>query len=174
MISDDIDCLARTVWGEARGCGAVGMRHVASVVINRVLHPRWWGRSVLGVCCQPWQFSCRNVGDPNLPLLLAVTPADPLFSEALAIARAAVSGQLVDETHGADSYYALSMRTPPAWAGSAVRTMTDAWHRFYRTITPQAPQRYGVTEPPDVPNVSLSEADRLNQMELDRLRGLAG
>ena len=134
-IPDAEDTLARTLWGEARGCGAAGMRHVASVILNRAAHPRWWGHDVASVCLAPEQFSCWNVGDPNRAKLLAVTSADPWFSIAQGIAGAALSGGNPDETHGADSYYALSMETPPAWTKSAVHTYSDGWHSFWRVAS---------------------------------------
>lgn len=136
-MTDPVDTMARTLYGEARGCGASGMRHVASVISNRANHPSWWGISIVTVCRQPWQFSCWNKNDPNLPKLLAVTESDPDFRLALGIANVAVARQLPDLTYGADSYYALAMRTPPYWAAKAVRTMVDGWHAFYRTVAPE-------------------------------------
>jgi spore germination cell wall hydrolase CwlJ-like protein len=168
---DPVDTLARTIWGEARGCGGPGMRHVASVILNRADHPTWWGRSITGVCLQPWQFSCRNHDDPNLSKLLAVTEADPEFAVAMQIAHRAVSGMLPDETRGADSYFALSMKTPPAWAAKARRVAVDGWHAFYVT-NPNAPPG----TKPDVRNVGASyvpppesDADRLMDAELAAL-----
>jgi N-acetylmuramoyl-L-alanine amidase len=162
-----IDTLARTLWGQARGCGAAGMSHVANVILNRADHPSWWGHTIAGVCTQPYQFSCRNIGDPNRQKLLTVTTADPEFVAAMSIAREAVAGRLGDMTNGADSYYALSMSTPPAWAAKAVRTTSDGWHAFYRTVAAAPPGSR-----PDVRNVSVhtvpapqpaeDEADRLD------------
>lgn len=157
---DPVDTLARTMWGEARNTGAPGMRHVASVVLNRAAHPAWWGHTVVGVCLQPWQFSCRNGDDPNRAKLLAVTTADPDFVIALHIAQQAINGKLLDETDGADSYYALSMHTPPAWAASAVHTMSDGWHSFFRTVSIA----------PDIRNVSVLSTDDLNAAELNRVK----
>lgn len=144
-----IDTLARTLWGEARSCGAAGMKHVASVIINRANHPLWWGGSIVSVCIQPFQFSCRNPGDPNRAKLLAVTKADLEFVVATDIARQAVEGTLVDETFGADSYYALTMKTPPAWAQKASRTFSDGWHAFYKVAPSEA-----VPVHPDIRNIS--------------------
>ena len=165
MIDPDTDTLARTLYGEARGCGSPGMSHVASVILNRAAHPSWWGHSIVSVCVQPWQFSCRNPGDPNLPKLMAVTAADPAFAVALDIASRAVAGQLSDGTGGADSYYALSMAEPPAWAAKSVKTYEDAWHAFYRTTSTAPP---GAA--PDVRDTGMS-ADDLNAQELDILHG---
>jgi hypothetical protein len=135
-ISPDADIMARTLYGEARGCGAAGMRHVASVILNRAAHPRWWGNDPVSVCVAPEQFSCWNKNDPNLPKLKKITTADPIFSVAVGIAEAAIAGTLTDETGGADSYYAVSMPHPPAWAPRAVKTFTDGWHQFCRVELP--------------------------------------
>lgn len=129
----EVDTLARNLWGEGRSTGREGMIKIAGVHMNRVKHPGWWGHDIISVCMAPWQFSCRNPGDPNLPKLLAVTIADPQFKIAMEIALTAVAGQLTDMTNGADSYYAKSMTTPPTWAKDAVRTVEDEWHIFYRT-----------------------------------------
>jgi spore germination cell wall hydrolase CwlJ-like protein len=137
------------------------MRHVASVILNRASHPAWWGNNIVAVCIQPYQFSCRNTGDPNREKLLSVTAKDPEFAIALGIAQQAVAGHLPDATDGADSYYALSMRAPPAWAKTATKTFADGWHAFYRTTTAAPPGTR-----PDVRNVSVhavpDEADLLD------------
>ncbi len=48
MSDRDIDVLARTIYGEARGESISGMEAVASVVLNRVAFSKrrrryWWG-----------------------------------------------------------------------------------------------------------------------------------
>ena len=35
QVSQQVDIVARTIWGEARGEGATGMQAVANVIINR-------------------------------------------------------------------------------------------------------------------------------------------
>jgi spore germination cell wall hydrolase CwlJ-like protein len=126
-----VDTLARNAWGEARGCGALGMQRVINVMINRADNPRWWGHDVTSVCLAPWQFSCRNESDPNLPKLLAVTDEDPQFRIATSLATKAVARQLPDLTFGADSYYAIGS-PPPEWAKGKTPTVSDGWHHFYR------------------------------------------
>lgn len=153
-MSDPVDILARTIWGEARGTGAAGMRHVASVVMNRVANASWWGSDVVSVCQHPYQFSCWNQGDPNREKLLAVTTEDPWFLMAKGIAAAAISGSLTDATNGADSYYALSLDTKPAWTRGATHTYSDGWHSFWRTVA-KAPA-------PD------DSADALNAIEAEK------
>jgi N-acetylmuramoyl-L-alanine amidase len=162
-MTDPRDVFARTLWGEARGCGAAGMTHVASVILNRVARASWWGHDIISVCLKPWQFSCWNSADPNLPKLTSVTSTDPDFKLALSIASHAMSNQIIDATVGADSYHALSLKTLPSWTRPpSVKTFSDGWHAFYRTdVSP--PHNVSIHAAP------LSEADVLNQAELDAL-----
>lgn len=138
----DLDTLARTLWGEARNQGMDGMAAVANVITNRVdidLHgdtkPDWWGEGFAAVCTKPWQFSCWNGNDPNRARLLAVTAADPQFSDALVIAAAAVSGKLRDRTNGATHYFAPRVVAPPRWTAGLRPTATIRDHVFYRSTT---------------------------------------
>jgi len=126
------DTLARTMWGEARNQGNIGMQAVANVVMNRVANPSWWGDDVISVCKKPYQFSCWNESDPNLPKLMAVTFDDPQFAEASIIAGNAISGNLPDITGGADSYCVIG--TDPAWARNIQPTATIGKHEFYKTV----------------------------------------
>ena len=177
-----VDIMARTLWGEGRGTGAPGMSHIASVIINRANHPRWWGNGVIGVCQAPWQFSCWNKSDPNHDKIIAVTEADGWFAIAVAIANKAIAGMLPDATGGADSYYALSMATPPAWSRRGKETFRDAWHAFYRIELPlpgtDAPVAHNasinsqtVAFAPSVAAPAEQSADDLNAAELDKLKG---
>lgn len=165
-----IDVVARTAWGEARGCGRDGMAHVISVMQNRARHPTWWGHDLVSVCMQPYQFSCRDAGDPNLGKLLAVTDADADFRIAKELAERAAQDILADQTQGADSYFAVSLKVRPTWCKRATQTYVDGWHMFWRV------RAAGPTGNGDAPNVGhtngyvpLMTADQLNQWELTRL-----
>lgn len=172
MSADPVDTVARTAWGEARGCGRAGMAHVVNVITNRANHPSWWGSSFASVCTQPYQFSCWNADDPNLHKLLNVTDADVDFRIALDLARLAVAAQLPDETSGADSYYAAHSAAP-FWVQRATLTFRDGWHLFYRTTC-----RFEPNTAPNIPTQSVHSvplfpsvtADDLNQEELDQIR----
>jgi spore germination cell wall hydrolase CwlJ-like protein len=134
-LTDPIDVLARTIWGEARGEPSGGMEAVACVILNRARHPRWWGGSIVEVCLKPWQFSCWNAGDPNRPKLLSVTGADPAFTAALAIADRAVRGELPDCTNNADSYVDLRVARP-AWAEQNKPVAVIGNQTFFRLELP--------------------------------------
>ncbi|GAB7125599.1 hypothetical protein JCM19000A_01060 [Silvimonas sp. JCM 19000] len=135
--ADAQDVLARTVWGEARGGNGAeaGMTAVAHVVLNRVAAKSWWGRTIVEVCRKPWQFSCWNLNDPNLPKMRAVTSSDAQFALALQIAGRAVAGTLGNDiTHGATHYYATSMHTPPQWAVGRQPCAQVGAHLFFKDV----------------------------------------
>ena len=106
----EIDFLARTMWGEARGEGATGMAAVGHVIMNRVADRRW-PSTVEGVVTQRFQFSAWNEADPNRAKLLAVTDADAAFRVAQAFATAIYfrDPALPDTTGGATHYHSNSL-----------------------------------------------------------------
>lgn len=137
--SVDIDTLARTIWGEARGEGYTGMQAVANVIMNRY-RLRQAGRgyssfgpvgaSVRQICTAERQFSAWNINDPNRPLMLSVTDKNQQFRAALQIARKALSGELDDITGGADHYHATSIS--PYWSKNAQPVASIGSHLFYQ------------------------------------------
>lgn len=131
----ELDILARTLWGESRGEGFGGMIAVAHVILNRVKKPGWWGRSIIGVCQKPWQFSCWNTLDPNSAYLRSAKQIPPAeYAKALAAAKAATDGTEPDPTGGATHYYAKSMRTAPTWVKGSQATVTIGNHRFFKEV----------------------------------------
>lgn len=114
----DIDTLARTLWAEARGEGLQGMEAVACVILARTKDKRW-PDTVEDVCRQPWQFSCWNSDDPNLPKLARVGHSDLGYARAYAVAAMAVADMLMDRTSDANHYLTASLfdgSRRPVWA----------------------------------------------------------
>ena len=128
---DTLDVLARTLWGEARGEGDVGMEAVASVVLNRANNPRWWGDSVRDVCLKPRQFSTWNPEDPQYERIRSVTAADPKFVAAREVARRALAGEVEDRTGGADHYVNLAV-AKPSWARHQPPSAVIGNHTLFR------------------------------------------
>lgn len=131
----DMDVLARTIWGEARGEGETGMHAVANVIMNRLTKAQegsiaWWGNTVKGICQAPKQFSCWNQNDPNCAKIRAVTADNDAFAAALALAGLAVNGVLHDITHGATSYYADNIPAP-YWARDRTPAAHIGHHLFF-------------------------------------------
>lgn len=133
----DLEILALTLWGEARGEGTEGMEAVASVIVNRAKSGiKWWGQNVRQICLKPYQFSCWLKSDPNRQKLMGVTTQDPQYSIALGIAAMAIGGTLDDASCHADSYFDRRMSIPPKWA-NGLWTCTEIGHQlFYITEKP--------------------------------------
>jgi spore germination cell wall hydrolase CwlJ-like protein len=138
----EVDTLARTMYGEARGESQPGLDAVAHVVLNRVDARSWWGRDVIAVCLKPWQFSCWNVADPNRRKLLDLAAADPLFAQASASAARLLDLQEEDHaarlrndpTEGATHYYAPARVRKPAWAVGRTPCARIGGHDFFRDV----------------------------------------
>jgi spore germination cell wall hydrolase CwlJ-like protein len=134
----EIDVLARTLWGEARGEGTAGLEAVAAVVLNRVKVAQnhggkyWWGANIIQVCQKPYQFSCWNRSDPSFQKLQAVDETNLYFASALRVARRAVIGALKDQTGGATHYHADYV--DPYWARGETPTTTIGRHIFYQLV----------------------------------------
>lgn len=126
----EIDILARTIWGEARGEGTQGMQAVANVIMNRVNGLSWFGNTVEGVCKKPNQFSCWNASDPNSSMCALIQKSDVQFQQCLNIASLAASGQLADITGGANHYHAASIK--PYWVDASKKTVQIGNHIFYK------------------------------------------
>ena len=127
------DVMARTIWGEARNQGAVGMQAVANVIMNRVKKGGWYGETPAEVCKKPYQFSCWLTSDPNYTKLQNVTTDDRQFAQALQIAQMAINGQLGDNTGGATEYHTKSIT--PNWDWNKLqKTASIGDHIFYKTV----------------------------------------
>lgn len=141
MLPSDVITLAKTMWGEARGepDPAAGMSAVAQVVFNRVARQTYWGKDVEQVCTKPFQFSCWNARDPNLPQMQAVTTANATYALALQLAQqlkalSASERSSQDRTSGATHYHARRLQPPPRWARGHTPVAQIGNHLFYRDI----------------------------------------
>lgn len=131
----DIDLLALLAYGEARGEEPVGQLAVMHVALNRERKGGWFGKGLTGeggVVLKPWQFSCFNENDRNLPKLLGAW-GDSLgkYQEMRAIASLALSGFTIDPTQGATHYANLSLCNPD-WAKKMTVTVRIGRHTFFK------------------------------------------
>ena len=138
----DLDILARTVWGEARGETWEGRLAVAYTVVNRAKARRWWGHmedenirnhSISAVCLYPAQFSCWSPGDPNRQKMERLTLAgDSMFRECLAAAVAAAYGLEVSPAGKATHYHVAGLDV--FWARGKEPLVQIGAHVFYEGI----------------------------------------
>ena len=126
---DPLHLLALTMWLEARGEGARGMRAVGHVIWNRVSAPHF-PDDVPGVVLQPRQFSVWNS-----------RPRDPreaqgadlrAWKQALVLAQDIMSGRDRDLTEGALFFHEQSIS--PNWATDASPTTEVGAHVFYASL----------------------------------------
>lgn len=133
----DIDILARTLYGEARGEGLAGQQAVANVVINRTAlahkHPHFGNGTIESACKAPWQFSCWNSNDPNVSIIENITVSDPVFAQCLQVAFDAANGLFEDNTGGATYYFAKGS-PEPKWAVDKIPCASIGRHIFYKDI----------------------------------------
>lgn len=127
----DLEVLARTLFGEARGESREGKEAVAAVIVNRLKIGRW-GKNAASVCLAKKQFSCWNDADGNRPKMAAVTLADPAFAECMEIATAALDGSLEDRTKGSLHYHVEALS--PFWAYRKSPVYRTGNHVFYNDI----------------------------------------
>ncbi|MDR1475247.1 MAG: cell wall hydrolase [Holosporales bacterium] len=131
---EDEDILAKTIFGEARGeyckTGISGLIAIGNVVVNRVNKGGFFGESVAAVCKKPWQFSCWNVGDPNLVVITKANRLDFLFNVCHEVAVALLDGKLPDLTQGSDHYHSCYVK--PKWAENAIPKLRLGKHVFYK------------------------------------------
>ena len=130
---NEIDLLARTMWGEARGEGTQGMLAVGNVIKNRADQQKWYGKSIVDVITKDFQFSAWNLNDPNREEMLNVKKEDDAdFRQALLSAKDIVTGNAPDITSGADHYHAKNIR--PNWINKMKITAIIGNHIFYRSL----------------------------------------
>lgn len=114
----DVQLLARTMWGEARGEGVEGMRAVGHVVVNR-------GGNIAQTIRQPGQFYVTAV-DPNRSRGLDRERWD----QAQTLAASIIAGCDADPTNGANYFHEVSVQ--PSWAQRMERVARIGRHIFYR------------------------------------------
>jgi spore germination cell wall hydrolase CwlJ-like protein len=125
---EDVDVLARTAWGEARGEGDEGLAAVLHVIRNR--HDKGNNdMSYAEVAKAPKQFSVWNNDSPNRPVVENLGGEE--MTRVSSLVRDVLSGQVSDPTGGATHYHSTDF-DPPPWANHATPTAMLGKHAFYR------------------------------------------
>jgi N-acetylmuramoyl-L-alanine amidase len=113
----DMETLALTIYGEARGEPIEGQIAVGCVIRNRALARK---ESYKEVCLEPKQFSCWNENDPNYSILSnlaekmlstnGLIPSD-ILKQCLYIAVGIINGAILDNTNGSNNYMTTDLYT---------------------------------------------------------------
>ena len=145
ITAGDIDTLARTLWGEARGEGLGGMMAVAQVVINRAkvaeafqekhgkMHPLFGSGSLITACTMPKQFSCWNKDDRNRGKMEKLTWDTPELVPCVDAAWAAAKQRdWPDITKGALHYHTRDVSPP--WSQGLTPCYEVGNHVFFNNV----------------------------------------
>jgi len=130
---DDVDILARTIYGEARSESLQGQIAVAWVIKNRALKsPQYgWPKDISDVSQQPWQFSAWNDNDPNKAIMQAL--GGQTLESYKQIARDVLEGRVPDPTGDADHYYNPAVASP-SWQNAGEKTAVIGNHLFRKLV----------------------------------------
>ena len=112
----DVEALALTIWGEARGEPIEGLIGVAMVMRNRLATHYRGAKTYVDVCTAHAQFSAWTEEATQMQSEMAEFPhPDPVLRLCIQVAQATMAGTLADNTHAANHYYADTTPTP-SWA----------------------------------------------------------
>jgi N-acetylmuramoyl-L-alanine amidase len=156
MSVNQIDIVAKTLYGEARGCNMLDRLAVGAVIRERVMRPGWWGTDWVSVCKAPWQFTCWHESDPNYEKILRAPLDQPKVYTALHHLAAYVINDMTDKdvmslfsvncpdaipTH----YYSYPVKQPPKAWGTDIQEIKLPWDsQFHFYIVRQGrPKRKG-------------------------------
>ena len=132
MKFEDIDIMAKTMWGESRNQDTSGQIAVASVIKNRAEARRWYGNTPKEVCLKEWQFSCWNEGDPNKEKMEQLSKTDPIYIKMLGIGFLVMSGKIKDNTQNSTHYHTKAVK--PKWSYNVQPVCEYGEHLFYNNV----------------------------------------
>jgi len=154
--------LAITAYGEARSEGGEGMMAVLNVIKNRTKDLNRFADSEIlsltgspyhAVILKPYQFSMYNPGTYSREIAedLANNFYVKLLSDnelqiAYKLSVMLLTGDLVDNTGGADHYHSVTVK--PSWSSEFQKTAQIGNHIFYASVPGLGVTLAGLTESP--------------------------
>lgn len=120
----DIQCMARAIYHEARGEPIMGQVAVGWVIKNRVGH-RWFANTVCGVVYQKNAFSGITRNNPMLD--------KKAYEAAIVEAIMVYVGYVDDPTNGSILYHNPKLSPHPRWDFTKIKHTFNIFnHRFYK------------------------------------------
>lgn len=136
-MENDIEILAKTIYGEADGEPRIGKMAVASVIINRYRRKTWFSGKTIAETCQfavpgskYHQFSCWNEWDRAYKRIQKA--ADEDLKECREIAEKYVKGEMKDVVKGCCHYHHVALS--PKWAKGVKPDFEIGHHLFYSKV----------------------------------------
>ena len=183
LVMDDKKLIvASVIKAESRGESEAGKNCVLSTIWTRAQRSPFynWPSTMDAVVKQPWQFSCLNEGDPNLPKIKEwmSDPRQHLYQE-LSIIESWLAGQSqYNLVPGCDHYLNPKTADPKVVAKfdkefAIVKTVGN--HRFYEAFKPKSVGAIARCYFNPVSIVSLTNSNhvRLIQGQLNNVMGLS-
>jgi len=139
MIFADLEYLARTIAGEARGESFAGKIAVGKSIVNRFRISHRSESTIAGVCTEPYQYSCWNTKDNNRAVIEKMSFVELMDLGCIAAALAAMDPSHLDETKGSTHYHTVkapkgAIKWPPVWAEGHKPAIQIGNHYFYNTV----------------------------------------
>jgi len=128
VTNSEVDCLARTIYYEARSESIAGRIAVAHVVLNRVASG-YYGKSICAVVTQDTGLACQFSWYCNYGTVRPEVKEDYTEARSLAKRLLAPDNSILDPTHGALYYTEISLK--PAWAKHFRNYIIIGRHKFY-------------------------------------------
>jgi len=147
---DDINIMARTLYGESEKDNKEDAEAIAWVIRNRLIYKRdAWGLDLEGICKKSTQFKCWDISTPESvkknKAIVDVDYSNPWFRTCTAIAGAVIKGEVKDPTNRS-THYLINKAAFPVWARDKISAATVHWkkagvfHAFFNNIdTPPPP-----------------------------------
>lgn len=130
----DLDILARTILGEARGESYAGKVAVGRCILTRWRSGKWFaGKTVAATAQKRAQFSCWLESDPNRAKILSAAYDDAAFRDCMRAALDAIDGKGDAWLKGATHYHADYIDVPK-WAKGREPVGRIGRHIFYSNI----------------------------------------
>jgi N-acetylmuramoyl-L-alanine amidase len=120
--TQDLHCLAKNIYFEARGESNQGKIAVAQVTLNRVKHTGNFSKTICGVVYQPDQFSWTSLPKQAIKDIKQ-------WEESLHIAQGVLSGKVFLENFNALYFHAQHVK--PYWRTTKRHIRTIGKHIFY-------------------------------------------
>ena len=145
---DNKQIMSLTLYAEARGESQDGKIAVGSVILERVDHRDWDGKTIQDVCLKPYQFSCYLPGDPNFEgLRMIAKDWDNKIKSSVSLAACyQVASSMIDgiiprtkeisESHCCQ-YLTTALRKSklcPEWVKKMKLILTEGHHEFYAEV----------------------------------------
>jgi len=134
---DDVHLMALTMFAEARDQGALGIIAVGSVILERVEHRDWDGKTIKEVCLAPFQFSCFLPDDPQFEKLKKLArnwdDRNSILGVCLYFAEGLINGTVPRTSEIAEHHVTQYKRCdcPASWEKDMTKITTIGDHDFY-------------------------------------------